>query len=569
MQKSSGNSLEVSLKESLDSGIVLLDVSEEIARERGFPSPKKKQQLKEKERQLLLEKEKSLLMEKERSEALEYENRLAAAVKKNLAEEMALAAKNLADEVDQKAVPPRNSILKDEVKEEAPESPIEKLMLSVALDDESPSSTLADKSPERRRQAPKSALSPERQRRERGGRSEVAFLDFQLTAEQKRQQYFRSLGKMADSTRSRDFERSYKSEDDSNLQRPSVTLSRVSKLLQKMDGTSSSMASDQHSTASLFSPSYSQDILFRNMKEFVPKTARSRVSSASSSSMEAKEKARLRSSVERLAHPKTSSSSNAKRDTYARYDEQKNCVFQPKIVRRSSEASGDSGSNTSAFLERQEAAERSRRLEHEFAIGKAKYDALVDKRLCPSCKNKQSYDEVKEKRKTCPNCKLEYVYAVDWGKASSSFFRRVKDFAAKQDKNREDILMEMLSEFRFKKKVFNPETHRMEMKNIDPLKSIVWTKELEEEFFERLDDFIDAKKKNITRIEEETYGETCTFRPSVRRNKRNGEEDDVDEESPNLFEAFLERMELDLERRLEERKSRDEERTMEKWADRK
>ena len=50
-------------------------------------------------------------------------------------------------------------------------------------------------------------------------------------------------------------------------------------------------------------------------------------------------------------------------------------------------------------LHRQEAQERSRRQEQDLAIGKADYDKLIDKKQCPSCGAKQSYDEVKEKRK--------------------------------------------------------------------------------------------------------------------------------------------------------------------------
>ena len=49
--------------------------------------------------------------------------------------------------------------------------------------------------------------------------------------------------------------------------------------------------------------------------------------------------------------------------------------------------------------DRQEAQERSRRMEQELAIGKSNYDKIIDKKQCPSCGAKQSYDEVKEKRK--------------------------------------------------------------------------------------------------------------------------------------------------------------------------
>ena len=51
------------------------------------------------------------------------------------------------------------------------------------------------------------------------------------------------------------------------------------------------------------------------------------------------------------------------------------------------------------FYYRQEAQERTRRTELDLAIGKAAYDKIIDKKQCPVCTAKQSYDEVKEKRK--------------------------------------------------------------------------------------------------------------------------------------------------------------------------
>jgi hypothetical protein len=52
--------------------------------------------------------------------------------------------------------------------------------------------------------------------------------------------------------------------------------------------------------------------------------------------------------------------------------------------------------------------ERARREDLLFQIGKKEYDAIVDKKRCPKCGAKKSYDEVKEKKKLCPNCKVLY-----------------------------------------------------------------------------------------------------------------------------------------------------------------
>ena len=56
-------------------------------------------------------------------------------------------------------------------------------------------------------------------------------------------------------------------------------------------------------------------------------------------------------------------------------------------------------------------------------MGKAGYDALVDKKQCPNCGAKQSYDEVKEKRKECPNCKVRVITLVVLCFALISLFR--------------------------------------------------------------------------------------------------------------------------------------------------
>lgn len=180
----------------------------------------------------------------------------------------------------------------------------------------------------------------------------------------------------------------------------------------------------------------------------------------------------------------------------------------------------------------------------EFSIGKAKYDARVDKRECPSCGSKQSYDEVKEKRKQCPNCRVEYVQRIDWNKVSSSFFLRIKSFASKQEENKRQILLEMLQSLKTKKKVFDPEKNATVEVEVDPFKRVQWTPDVEKEFFERLDEFLAAKKENYKVIENEAYGHL--FKPALNSKKSEAEQEGYD-----AFRAFIERYEEDLERRMQ------------------
>ena len=134
-----------------------------------------------------------------------------------------------------------------------------------------------------------------------------------------------------------------------------------------------------------------------------------------------KSKDALAANDARLARPKSSSSigssNNPSRvaDPKMRYtllDEAENCTFRPKLTSSTEESGGrkrggDNDDEKSSFIVRQEATERGRREELEFSMGQAKYDAVVDKKQCPKCTAKQSYDEVKEKRKPCPTCKVQ------------------------------------------------------------------------------------------------------------------------------------------------------------------
>lgn len=200
-------------------------------------------------------------------------------------------------------------------------------------------------------------------------------------------------------------------------------------------------------------PSQSQIELFKNMKGFkegpadpdkeLRKLAKSRASmssfkskdsgrpgsassgGAATSSSASKSKQAIMESAHRLSKPGSASvpkhaDSKDPTEKYGLLDDAKNCTFRPTLTSTSAESGRAKGSHgdddaKSNFIERQEAAARSRREEQDFSIGKAAYDKLVDKKICPKCGAKQSYDEVKEKRKKCPNCQVSSFVVVDIG----------------------------------------------------------------------------------------------------------------------------------------------------------
>lgn len=88
------------------------------------------------------------------------------------------------------------------------------------------------------------------------------------------------------------------------------------------------------------------------------------------------------------------------------YSDAQNCRFRPITVagikrrKQAAQQSNDSNNDNRkedskfSFINRQEADERTRRAELEFQMGKKDYDAIVDKKMCPKCGAKKSYDEV-------------------------------------------------------------------------------------------------------------------------------------------------------------------------------
>lgn len=329
-----------------------------------------------------------------------------------------------------------------------------------------------------------------------------------------------------------------------------------------------------------FQLSSSQEMLFRSMKTARPLSARSatrndndtennnhnknnisRNAKNKKKKLTASEKLRVLNNLTQPTSFEPTAAMKKKDPTlqYSLYDDAKECTFKPKLHGNpSSESKGGSGSGEdykSTFIERQEAEERTRRLDLEFRIGKKAYDALLDKKFCSSCGAKQSYDEVKEKRKKCPNCQVEYRAKTTWTAVEKSFFQREKMYARKAEEERIKKAKEIEDDYikSTERRQYDRVTGKVVV--VSGAESrVIWDEEAEKEFFQRMEQTEKKRQEKIKEIEDNTYGKTCTFKPVTKHRNKDGEEDDENENdeggnNADKVSAFLSRMEGDLENR--------------------
>ena len=278
----------------------------------------------------------------------------------------------------------------------------------------------------------------------------------------------------------------------------------------------------------------STEMLFKHMSVVRPKSAPS-VKGVS----KAKTKVSTAEMVERLSQaiPKIDNMAPSKHklrpdQMYARYEDAKECTFKPKTKKRDNgENRGEEKDN---FIDRMEAKQRQKVDSLEAQMGKAAYDAIIDKKVCPTCGSKQSFDEYKEKRKKCQICNVEYRSKLTWAQVGRGFLdkhRKEQEIAEmKRKKMQED---EILAQKKFSEKYAQ------------------WTPELEKEFFARMDEALAARDRNLKQVEAEIKKEKYPFRPqqsTYSTHKENGE-DFEQERSSESTRAFLRRVEQDLEKR--------------------
>jgi hypothetical protein len=304
-------------------------------------------------------------------------------------------------------------------------------------------------------------------------------------------------------------------------------LSQVSKMLKESDGTRWGDNISQHAFQSP-----NQEMLMRTMQ---------RASQTSKSSH--KFKGLKQEEIARLSAPQKSKTialdwedilsakkRREKEKRFSTFDNEKNCRFQPvtnetrkkkasSSDRNSDDDEADAKAANSAlnFIYRQEAKERTRSEKREFKKGKEDYEARMDKKYCPKCGAKQSYDEVKEKRKLCPNCNVEYKHKTAWGNVEKSFFKRQNEIYEKAQASKEKLAQSLLeSEFKATRtrydhvsgKIIESEylAHAASRDCDNAEDRLVWTKEVEIDFFTREKERLDMKNEKLKKIEEEIYG---------------------------------------------------------------
>ena len=200
-----------------------------------------------------------------------------------------------------------------------------------------------------------------------------------------------------------------------------------------LSASSSNLRPSSSSSATGIAAYNNSNIDPRHMTSDLSKHSLRRRGDPSDAECKAQQRQEMRTSAERLSSctVRQPSKSDLKVDPtlgYSTLADAKECYFHPRINGKEKKKSRGNrrGRNDDddeenrpedkfAFINRQEAEERNRRDELEFQIGKAKYDALVDKKACPQCGSKQSYDEFKEKRKSCSVCNVEYCAQVSGG----------------------------------------------------------------------------------------------------------------------------------------------------------
>lgn len=280
--------------------------------------------------------------------------------------------------------------------------------------------------------------------------------------------------------------------------------------------------------------------------------------------------AAMTASIDRLTGSSTAkyaAKSTSSKNIYASYDERKNCTFKPKIRRRAQDrqdsgGSSDEGeskakadSSKAAFMDRQAQDDRRRRNAVEQRRGKEAYDALVDKKFCPRCTAKRSYDEYKDKKKRCSNCNVEFTSKVVWTtKTGANFFKRDEEFLKLKDEHVEKLREEVLSDLRsYESRAYDEETGKLVSTRQNLFSGeLKWDEETRAEFEERLES---CNQKKAERFEKIVAEMTYSFAPTLTlRKKKSGDDDDDEEEDDegggkrNVVRQFMERLERDNEK---------------------
>ncbi|CEG43209.1 uncharacterized protein PHALS_13422 [Plasmopara halstedii] len=250
----------------------------------------------------------------------------------------------------------------------------------------------------------------------------------------------------------------------------------------------------------------------------------------------AKNKKRVanREAINELAKDKLTQARQQQKDLFefARFDDERHCRFHPRLHNYSSKKASQSSPDDEGgrvgdkvdfhrlndnFIRRMEAGERARQEQLRRTREEAAYSCRLDKKECHTCGNTQSYSELTQKRKKCPNCGVTYRSRIVWSDVAKEFLSRMEEFQ-KQYKERHREKQE--------------EYERQEELACTPKQDVESSKktwdEVRDEFLGRLQLDMEYREMSRAAIMEEIQRE-CSFSPSITRRAQMLKLDEFDE----------------------------------------
>jgi len=269
----------------------------------------------------------------------------------------------------------------------------------------------------------------------------------------------------------------------------------------------------------------------------------------------------MREISNRLTQPVKShyTRSEKKRDPTLKYlllEEALECErkpFKSKAWAESTSAATKDEEKDSGFTERMEGQERARRQAMEDRINQENYDLRLDRKECPNCHSKQSYNELKMKIMKCTICNEEFKPFKTWAQVSKKFFERGKGYEEKSKAFHQKLKAAIDSEHVVQAHKFNPKTGKVEV--AADAKPTRWDDDLGVEFFTRMEEKLNLREERLGKVDADTFGTVCTFQPKITKRKKKGDDendDDDDEDEVNAAmqaQAFMIRLDEDMEAR--------------------
>jgi len=227
----------------------------------------------------------------------------------------------------------------------------------------------------------------------------------------------------------------------------------------------------------------------------------------------------LEESRERLSRRTPRKTGNNKKQC----NDEMECIFQPKINRKSKEMVRNSG----AFMKRFQASHETKTMTLELRRAQQEYEAKLNKKMCPSCKAEQSFEESRTHRNKCRDCKIPFRHKLLWQDVQESFLQRAESKIREKEEKLADLVFRSTPRFR-------PSTAI----------PVEW-KQVESSFMDRME--YDMKRREMKKILTKREAmEECTFKPNLVSQQFSHETSFPDG-------SFEDRMEQDFIRRQRER----------------